>query len=382
MHFDIFTVMAASSTVVVVLGMTIFLFWSRDTKASWLAWWCVSFGVLAFGNVLVMARPMLPNAISSGIGASFLIGGFGLVWQAARQFEGKSPILWPVAAAIAGWLGIYFLGGIADNLPARIIVSSVPMAGGLYLAALEIWGGRAEHLPSRKGAFVVLAFLGSLFAARVPAAHFVPYPMGGLPVDGVWVAGFNGFIILSAIVLTAFLISMTMERVELGQRALARVDPLTGLFNRRALEEAFEGSVAANTAVMLFDLDRFKLVNDIYGHTAGDALLQRFTRICQENIRQVDFAARMGGEEFLIIVHDVEEHGAYQIAERIRISFADSLLATQRGEVGCTVSAGIEVSVDDGLGIDALVQRADAKLYKAKANGRNRICLKAEQSAA
>lgn len=373
MQFDIFTVMAASTLVVVLLGITILLFWGRDRKAAWMAWAAASFCVLAFGHILVMVPDM---DVSGSLGPSFLIGGFGLTWQAGRVFEHRRPLYWPVAMAIAIWLGAFFFGGLHDDLALRIVLCSSFMAGMLWMGAYELWRGRFEVLPSRIPAVLVLVFMGSVMGLRVMLAYVAPYPMGALPVDGRWVAGFNGAIVLSAILLTAFLISMTMERVELGQRELARIDPLTGLLNRRGLNEFFEpNGVDAGTAAIVFDLDNFKLINDIYGHAAGDILIKRFTRVCQESIRQVDFAVRMGGEEFALVLPEVSEDGAWKIAERIRLNFSGSIVVTAKGEVGCTVSAGVSVATRQGEALVMLLDRADGELYRAKRSGRNRVCM-------
>lgn len=382
MQFDIFTLMTTSSVVVAVLGLTVLLFWSRDRKAGWLAWWGAAFVLLALGNMLVLGRLVLNDAISYGFGTSCVIAGFGMVWLAARNFERRKPLFWPLVLSIVIWIGLYFFGDISDNRVLCVMLPSVPMAGGLWLAAFEFYRGRDEKLPSKQGAIYVLIFLGSVFAARLPLAPFAPFPMGQFPTNGYWAAAFNGTTIISAILMAAFLISMTLERLERGQRELARSDPLTGLANRRALDEVFDQGIAAQTAVMVFDLDRFKLVNDYYGHATGDALIKRFTQICRENIRQVDFAARLGGEEFLVVVPGADPDTAWNVAERIREGFANEIVATPVGEVACTVSVGIEISLVDGETLGELIQRADVELYRAKRNGRNRACIASEHRSA
>lgn len=158
---------------------------------------------------------------------------------------------------------------------------------------------------------------------------------------------------------------------------MARVDALTGLFNRRHLEEELgrQCSTARRNgtpiAVLLLDIDHFKKVNDTYGHPAGDLVLQEFGRRLQEDLRAGDVAGRWGGEEFLVLLPGADLPAALTVAERIR-------LATSRGPV---VAGGtpIPVTVSGGCAVgpldvpDELVSRADTALYEAKVAGRNRI---------
>ncbi len=374
MQFDIFTVMAASSVVVVVLGGAMLLFWSRDRAAYWMAWAAVSFAVLAVGNALAMARPMLHINISAGVGTSFLIVGFGIFWQAMRVFEGRPPLLWPLPIAVGIWVILFGFTPFHYDLAVRIMVSSSLMTAGIWLGAYELWLGRREVLPSRYAAIGVLVFLGSIFAMRVVLAYVAPYPVGSQPVDGAWVAGLNGLLVLSAILTAAFLISLNLERRELRQRELARTDPLTGLLNRRALDERYaRPDVAGDAAVVVFDLDNFKLINDIYGHATGDALILEFSRICMRNVRQTDIAGRLGGEEFVLVLPGVSQEIAWKTAERIRRAFEDTIVETAEGEVVCTVSAGVDGSKVFGESLQDVLERADNELYRAKRDGRNRV---------
>jgi diguanylate cyclase (GGDEF)-like protein/putative nucleotidyltransferase with HDIG domain len=149
-----------------------------------------------------------------------------------------------------------------------------------------------------------------------------------------------------------------------------RRDPLTGLLNRRGFEEAFDLEIErcrrADTPLSLVvaDIDRFKDVNDSQGHGAGDAALRNVGDLICRAKRRFDSAARVGGEEFAIVVPDTDEHGAYMLAERIRTSVdRDARL---------TLSLGVACSPLHGTTSDALLQSADHALYAAKRLGRNR----------
>lgn len=159
----------------------------------------------------------------------------------------------------------------------------------------------------------------------------------------------------------------------------ARVDGLTGLANRRHLEdqlatelsriERFGGSLAA----VIADLDDFKNVNDRYGHPAGDVVLREFARTLQEGIRDIDTAGRWGGEEFLLLLPGTDLDGAAHVAERIRRAFADRFVHSAEGDpIPGTASFGV-AAVPDSATADGLLAAADAALYRAKRSGKNRV---------
>ena len=164
------------------------------------------------------------------------------------------------------------------------------------------------------------------------------------------------------------------------RRQAAFCDHLTGLANRRAFFEAadLELERAAHTprplALILFDADLFKNVNDRYGHPAGDRVLVDLAESLRDSFRIVDTVARLGGEEFAVLLPSTDLQEAVNGAERLRALVATRLVATDAGEIAYTVSAGVAVldAQEDGAGgIDALIKRADQALYRAKGRGRN-----------
>ncbi|HEU0220878.1 MAG TPA: PleD family two-component system response regulator [Paracoccaceae bacterium] len=174
------------------------------------------------------------------------------------------------------------------------------------------------------------------------------------------------------------------DRLRLNLRnglMLATVDPLTGLFNRRYAERHLETFVARSRlsgkpfASLMLDLDRFKEVNDCYGHAAGDEVLKEFARRLQDNVRSMDLVARLGGEEFFVAMPDVDEAIAMQVAERIRAAVARPAFRLLGGTVPLrvTVSIGVSLSRPGESDAAATLRRADAALYASKARGRNQV---------
>ncbi|WP_197537873.1 GGDEF domain-containing protein [Serpentinimonas barnesii] len=156
---------------------------------------------------------------------------------------------------------------------------------------------------------------------------------------------------------------------------LACRDPLTSLLNRRAGEEALQGCHAAAQvsgqayAVIMTDIDRFKRVNDVYGHAAGDRIIAAVAQQLSQSVRSTDALVRWGGEEFLIALPGLELPAALELAERIRLAVA----SCHDAEVGSvTLSLGVAAGQAASSAIDT-VHRADHALYAAKEQGRNRV---------
>ncbi len=161
----------------------------------------------------------------------------------------------------------------------------------------------------------------------------------------------------------------------------ARLDPLTGIANRKSFDERFAKEIArrvqggARLVMLLWDIDNFKVINDSYGHRAGDRVLQCVAGCFTSALRASDFAARIGGEEFAALLHGLELSEAVNIANQVRVA-VEALRFHFRGTpVRVTVSCGItEVNCDDASG--GAFDRADAALYRAKSSGKN-LCIAA-----
>jgi len=155
-------------------------------------------------------------------------------------------------------------------------------------------------------------------------------------------------------------------------------DPLTGLYNRRYLEESLAREVARCArrklplAVMMFDLDHFKAFNDAHGHGGGDALLVAFARLVQESCRAEDIACRFGGEEFTLILPEADATLARERAHQLLHDTAQLVVEHDHARLSrVTTSIGIAVLPENGTDGGTLMNAADAALYRAKARGRN-----------
>lgn len=158
---------------------------------------------------------------------------------------------------------------------------------------------------------------------------------------------------------------------------LARIDPLTGALNRRSWNavagQELQRAQRYGTpfAVLMLDCDRFKHINDEYGHEAGDRLLCKLVQAIALETRTVDLLGRYGGEEFVVLLPEAGARQAQQMAERLRQRVAAMSMTTARGTIGVTISLGVAVDQAGDRDLDTLLRRADEALYQAKRDGRN-----------
>jgi len=158
---------------------------------------------------------------------------------------------------------------------------------------------------------------------------------------------------------------------------MARTDALTGLFNRRHLDDELRRRHSdarrhsEPLSLVLLDIDHFKLINDTYGHPVGDLVLCAFATILDAATRTEDVCGRWGGEEFLIILPRTDESGAVDVAERVRMTIARTPIIVAGNEIAVTVSGGCVVAPTHS--VEMLLHEVDLRLYEAKMRGRNRI---------
>jgi len=185
-----------------------------------------------------------------------------------------------------------------------------------------------------------------------------------------------GLLALAALMLLTLVLARPLLRAfrwTEEQASEARIDALTGLANRRALEEILAAEISRaqrfehQLAVVLLDLDRFKEINDSFGHAAGDVMLREVSRLLTSLARQGDTVARWGGEEFVVALPETDLPGAIRFAERLRRSIERHSV----GEMQTSASCGVATMLPED-NVEALLGAADQALYQAKANGRNR----------
>lgn len=251
------------------------------------------------------------------------------------------------------------------------IAGAVSLEGGPRVAALSWLAIPVITLSSRfsmRGVVAGVAISGALVLAvafGVDAGYVIEDP--------------ERVIAPLALILSAAVLSTPLMRSDIQHRNDAVIDQLTGMLNRKALNERVheleqQSRITGETVgVIVADLDRFKSVNDTYGHTVGDAVLKEVAYLLRKQLRAFDLAYRLGGEEFLILVPGSDVDHAAELAERLREGVSAE---TVGGGLTVTMSVGVACSpASGGFDYAEVFARADAALYRAKDLGRDRVCV-------
>ncbi|TAZ71318.1 GGDEF domain-containing protein [Rhizobium ruizarguesonis] len=308
--------------------------------------------------------------------ANFVLfhAGFATIWGAGKQFltgrvsllaiaiRALAAMVFSVVPMLSGYDGLAF---IADNLAIALL---------LFATARQYWLARAEAPAPLLGIAVLYTLTAISFvlcaAVLISDGKLV---LGKAPSNwaedlslAVCIAGMTGIGALS--------LALHQWRLAARHRLDAITDPLTGLLNRRALFDQYgTRPMGTTTAVIVFDIDHFKSVNDRFGHAVGDRVLNVFAGELSAHCRTGDTAARLGGEEFVLVLKEIMPGRAELTAERIRRAFEAREIDIDDEVLTCTVSVGVAPGRSKSLDFDAMLSAADKALYVAKRAGRNRV---------
>jgi diguanylate cyclase (GGDEF)-like protein len=280
-------------------------------------------------------------------------------------FHGR-PVLWGgmcVGAII--WLVACMSPEFEQSVASRIVLSSLIVATYTFLTAAELWRERRKSLLRRWPAIFVPILHGAVFLFPIPLAGLLPADGGIVSLASGWIAVFALETMLYVVGTAFIILVLAKERTVRIQRDAASTDELTGILNRRGFFAAAQQLVARQAkkgepvSVLMFDLDHFKSINDRFGHAVGDEALRLFAATAAGNMRASDVVARFGGEEFVAMLP-------------VRAAFQAAAGAVGGCPLAATVSIGA-ASAAICADVAALLAAADGALYRAKANGRNRI---------
>jgi diguanylate cyclase (GGDEF)-like protein len=307
------------------------------------------FAILALA--LASAGPEIGWLWLAPLGAGF--AGFAI----ADHFMQASERPWLWVAAAWGALPLLLAGAvIASGGPTSPVLMWFALPAVTLGARFDPWGMVVGTV------YLVTVFLISTVAVDPASAS----------------AHSQALVATVALVLSTVILSGALVESDRAHRRRSTLDPLTGLFNRNALEQRLaeldgapcDGKKGGQShALLLCDLDHFKRVNDQLGHAAGDAVLQDVAYTMRSALRAGDSIYRIGGEEILVVLPGASETDAVAIAERLR----QAVRKRRAAGVGVTISIGAAVTKPDIVNTDDLVARADAALYSAKANGRDAV---------
>jgi diguanylate cyclase (GGDEF)-like protein len=379
MQLDVQTLSVVTVFVTALLGALLVFagLQNRDVRAPMV--WGASYIVTAVGLALLTTHGAAPELIAVDTANALVLLGFGLTWAGARMFDHLPVRPALVLAAPALWLAACRIPAFSDDLNLRVVLVSAMLAMLAAVTAEEFWRGRDEPLMSRWPTVVVLLAYGAALLARIPATLLSPSLEGQTLMHGVSFAVIAFGTLLFTVVMAFLLLNMTKERTELRHKIASLIDPLSGVPNRRAFLEGSARLLAQQAvdreplAIFLFDLDRFKLINDRLGHGVGDKVLQLFADTATATLGSDILFGRIGGEEFGAVL-TVSDYGeAVAIADRVRRNFASAAAPQGIADLRPTVSVGVTIGDDPKVEIKSLLALADQALYRAKANGRDRV---------
>lgn len=374
-RLDLPTLLAITVFTSAVAGCLLLLSWLQHRKIFALALWGSAFIIAAIATALIIARGTISDFWSIVIGNAILAAAYGMIWSGVRNFEGKRASIVLTLTGAAIWLAVCAISPVYAVPTARATVMAAIAISYALLAVIELWRAHGEEV-SRWPIMLLLIGHAAAIPVRVPlAGSFTdPHPFH------VNLSIFAIFETLFLCICAAYLLGgLAKERIATRYQHASLIDPLTGVANRRGFLQAAERLMVRTrfvqqpTALLLFDVDRFKGINDRFGHRAGDAVLTAFSRLATSLLRPTDLFGRIGGEEFASLLPNTAQRDALDLAERLRSAFEVTAHKVAERPFTVTVSVGVAISDDASADLATLSDAADQALYRAKAMGRNRV---------
>ena len=354
------------------------LFWTWVTtrQERFLLFSAIAYCFGALSALMLALRGFMPESVSIVIGNAAGILNTSLIYAGACAFNGRRPNPAWIFGPLLLWCLACLTPAIYNYPPLRFSIATTFFSLGYGVAGIELLRHR-DGLRSRIPLAVGLLVQSAAGLLRVPFLFAITEDL--FQFRGPIFLAITGEIILFAQLLAYFMIGLAKERAEIALQQAALSDSLTGLPNRRAFLETASKLMSIGRrhkramSLIIFDLDRFKQINDGFGHAAGDKTLVRFADVLRSAMREGDLVARLGGEEFIALLPETGEHDARQVAQRVVSALASEPLELAGIRHICTVSAGTACSQDGSLDLDVLIAAADRALYAAKQGGRNRV---------
>lgn len=375
---DLPTLFMVSTALFVLMAVMFFVTWRQDRRNNdAMLNWAGAHLLGAPACVLLAMRGQIPGWISIGVANFIILVAFGLVVRGALAFEGRRMPPALVLVFPAAWVVATQIPFVWDDFSVRVTLLSLTIGSHGFAAAVILWRGQArDPLPTRPLVALLFAAAGAAHLARAGLAFNVPVSESFAALGRGWSAFVAIQILMQEVLLGYALLAMIKERAESRQRRTAEIDGLTGVLTRRAFRERTAARLAADPtvgAMLIFDLDRFKTINDTHGHVAGDRVLSEFADVVAGRLGPDDVFGRYGGEEFALFLRGADLTAAWRVAEDIRRSFADREIVHEGRPIEATVSVGVAAVPFVEPDLDRLVASADAGLYLAKQSGRDRV---------
>jgi diguanylate cyclase (GGDEF)-like protein len=368
---SLLTALAVSAT---CLAITLLESWfARRTETFLLA---CAIGLTLIVSAIISYGLYVDNPIKSLAILSFVLvfPGFAMVWGAGYQFRtGHLPVVPAAAFAVVAM--------VASITPMALgydgfafIIDNIAIATFMLATGYQYWQARVEAPVPLTGITVLYSVTAVSFLLCAGVLIYDGRMVLGAAPDN-WAEDLSLAICIANMTgIGALSLALHQWRMAARHRTDATTDPLTGLLNRRALFDRHgAGVMGPTTAVLVFDIDHFKSINDSFGHAGGDLVLRVFAAELTANCRGSDTVARHGGEEFAMVLQEVMPGRAELVAGRIRKAFEAREIDVDGEIARCTVSVGVAAGRAKPLAFDVMLSAADKALYAAKRAGRNRV---------
>ena len=361
-----------------------FFFGQNQRKFKGFDWMALAFLTLSIGFLLLGLQGYWPNFLTMFVANTLFSVGMVFFYEGIRRFcfdgerWGKGWLAWTVL--IIGTISYSYYLYISPSITNRIVVVSLVH---YVFDMMIVWVLLSDLSVSWKMPRIVTS--GVVFVDALYSLLRVIITMRSEPLSQLMLGGnIHAIVFITIIFLitgTTFgLVWMVNARLEMDLVEMAMHDPLTGLLNRRGVETMVGHEFAKfgrvddfEMSVMMLDIDYFKKINDVYGHSAGDQVLVEFANEIRKCLRSYDILGRIGGEEFIIFLPNTNLENASMIAERIRTRVEAHVFEVGLALIKFTTSIGVSDFIPENATLDSVIPFADQALFQSKQEGRNKV---------
>lgn len=365
-----------TATLSICLGAVV-----NRSRRDGLAFWAAALAAHVLAYILLGLRGQISDVLSIVVANGLLAVTFALFAEGLCQFQQRRVPRWLIWSPVPV-LMLAFSFMLSEPAKSRIVLSSPLFA--LQCVLLLVLAVQDRSAPQGRGRYFMMAGFALvilMFALRL--AGTLPQSVDIQSImDSNQVQATTFLLSTIAIVLISLgLVLMSKERADERNRTLALQDELTGLSNRRYIQETLTQQLALAQrgdralTLLMIDIDFFKHINDTFGHLSGDKALRALADCIRGRLRAQDMAGRWGGEEFLVVLPDTDVHGAAILAEQLRQTVEQTRFESADGRpMQFTISIGLHARrLSPAEGVDDMVDTADRAMYLAKQKGRNRV---------
>jgi diguanylate cyclase (GGDEF)-like protein len=380
--YIMFSLMISSA----VLSVVFFIAWSNFGRAPYALSWSLAFLAGAAQWAVAMNEGLFPSHevfLLSEYACAIALTTLGLRGHCQRTFRTRAPQLLVPAALFVLVLSWWYIA-VEPHVGITEAIIPAYAALTLFASAFVIVNYRREPRPSEWAAAFCIALFGVAQAASAWIAA-MQGPAGNEALHGAYLHFTFLTIPAGYLAMAAFIILMMASDMSARMKQLAVSDQLTGLLNRRGFNELGERAFSAARrsgeplSVILTDIDRFKCINDRYGHAAGDSALEQFAQLVRNGRRREDIVARVGGEEFALLLPGTDLRDAMAMADQLCKTIGATPVDLTSIGLPMTSSFGVAALSNLDSSLDDMVRRADRALYRSKRAGRNQVDLESSQ---